>query len=233
MIQKSQRALALAITHAYRFPRRPELAGGDVVALTRHDDGSTAILLGDVSAKGGEGSAFASWLATVFQVASAFVRSPAGILNQLNTSMAHAFYDETAGLFATAFVCRIFPRKSYLVYSCAGAEPPILFRNTGAHTELRSGGTVLGVDRQASYVDSCMRIAHDDALIAFTDGISESRHPDTLEQLGAGGVLSAIRGSLMEHGIHDSHHILTTIDSMTAGSYSDDATLLVASVRAA
>ena len=228
-----QSPLGLSVTHDYRSPVNDDLAGGDLVALTRHDDGSTSILIGDLSAKGSEGAAYASWLATLFQVSSAFMYRPARILGQLNRLMADAFYDETEGLFACAFVCRIFPRKSYFIYSCAGAEPPILFSNAGVYRELRSGGTVLGVDKSAAYEDCSMPIAPDDALVAFTDGITESFRFGSLERLGASGVVEAVRRSVGQHGAHDSFNILSSIDVLNAGSYFDDATLMVASMRAA
>lgn len=226
-------ALHVGVTHDYRAPLRRELSGGDVVALNRHDDGSTALLIADLSAKGAEGAAYASYLAAVFQITSALIMRPSAILRQLNRILVHAFYDQAAGLFASAFVCRVLASSSVLIYSCAGAEPPLLVRNSALHATLHTDDHILGIDWHASYHDRAIPIAHNDVLIAYTDGITESRRHSTSTLLGTQGVLEALELSAFRSSVPNSEDVFSAIDQLNGGLYYDDATLLVASVQAA
>lgn len=221
----------LTFSHGYRAPIEQRHAGGDVATLTNHDDGTTALLLADVSAKGGEGTAFASRLADLFTVSATFVRRPSHILGQLNTTLCDAFSDKSRGLFACALVCRFFPRYRRLVYACAGIEYPILFNDTRPPRYLDCGGIVLGVDKRATYEDAIIAMNPDDVLIAYTDGITESLRTSGSERLGVDGMLEAIRQSVGYLGRPDSHDILHEVDSLNGGRYNDDATLAVVGLK--
>jgi sigma-B regulation protein RsbU (phosphoserine phosphatase) len=199
---------------------RSELAGGDVIAVNRLNDGSTVVLIADVSAKGAEANAYASWLASVFQIASAFASRPSAILKQLNTMLEHAFYDKDAGLFASAFVFRIIPEAALMVYASAGAQPPLLVRNSVVREPLQGGGQVLGVERSITHEDRVVRLCAGDAFVVFTDGITP------------GSVSSAVQASMFG-STATCDTIFTEIDRLTGGVYFDDATLLLANVRAA
>jgi serine phosphatase RsbU (regulator of sigma subunit) len=224
--------LNLGVTHDYRAPVRPELSGGDVVAVSRREDGSTAVLVADLSVKGKEGTAYASWLASSFQVTSAFVYRPSDILVRLNHILVRAFYDQAAGLFASAFVCRVIPSSSLLIYASAGAEPPLLIRDSVLQATLHTGDLVLGVDRSAAYHDRAFSFKRRDVLIAFTDGIPESHRHATSVQLGADGVMEAIETSFNQSTMPKSWDIFSAIDQLNGGVYQDDATLLVAALAA-
>ncbi len=223
--------LGVAISHDYRAPAYDELAGGDLIALNRHDDGTTTLLVADLSAKGEEGTALASWLATVFHLTSAVIWRPSRILKHLNTMLGEAFYDQTEGLFASAFIGRMCPEQSYMVYSSAGAEPPMLFNASRKHHDLKAGGLVLGIEKRAYYDDYVVSIAPNDVLIAFTDGIPESKRSFFRERLGRRGVVKAVEATLRKFASANSEEIFRTIDSLNNGVYSDDATLLVASIN--
>ena len=221
------RALHLNFSHDYRLPSDKNQAGGDVIALTNHVDGTTALLVGDVSAKGSEGTAFASWLATLFNISAAFIPEPSDILKRLNTMLCQAFSDKSRGLFAGAFVCRFFPAHRRFVYACAGTESPILFNHLRPPEYLDYGGMVLGVDTSATYEDAIGAMDRDDMLIAYTDGVTESLRSPGSEPLGSGGVLEAVWHSIDAVGRPDSQDILTAVDRLNGGVYHDDATLAV------
>jgi serine phosphatase RsbU (regulator of sigma subunit) len=215
----------LAFSHDYRCPEDARLAGGDVVALSKHDDGTTALLVADISAKGAEGAGFARRLASLFAVSACFIAQPALVLKELNCVLHEMFTDRGRGLFAAAFVCRFLPAERRLIYACAGTERPMLFGRTRPPRYLYYGGVVLGVDQRATYNDEVVAIDHDDTLIAYTDGVTESLRRSNSEPLGAGGVLEAILHSVDHIGYPDSHEILAQVDSLNGGRYRDDATV--------
>jgi serine phosphatase RsbU (regulator of sigma subunit) len=217
--------LPLAFSHDYRSPKDARLAGGDVVALSKHDDGTTALLVADISAKGAEGSGFARRLAALFAVSAAFIAQPSLVLEELNCVLYEMFTDRRRGLFAAAFVCRFLPAKHRLIYACAGTERPMLFGRTRLPRYLYCGGVVLGVHQHATYDDEVVAMDHDDTLIAYTDGVTESLRRSNSAPLGAGGVLEAILHSVDRIGYPDSHEILAQVDSLNGGRYHDDATV--------
>ncbi len=220
--------LRLSITHDCREPQRPQQAGGDIVAVSEHRDGSIAFLVADVAAKGREGEGFAVWLATLFCYVARFEHRPARILEYLNWRMYDAFADPVRGLFATAFVCRCFPEQEFCVYSSAGAEPAIVFNEARSPRQLCGDGIVLGVDRCARYRDRSCNVAADEALIVFTDGVTESPRVPPLGRLGTKGLLEAVLRANRETGIPTCHDVLDAVERLNGGTYHDDATLLLA-----
>lgn len=225
----SRSSLRASVSHDYRSPALPELAGGDIVASTAHQDGSKTILLADFSAKGERGSLLAESLAHQFRFACAVWKRPSSILAQLNRSMVETVPETEEGLFASVLVCRIVPSKSYLVYSSAGAEPPILFNTRAPYWRiLTTSGLLLGVQSDTSYVDCRIPIEANDVFIAFTDGITESKRRGVQERLGRGGIVQALRSSLTLSRTPHCTDLFNRIDSLNGGLYRDDATLLVA-----
>ncbi len=137
---------------------------------------------------------------------------------------------ETAeGSFASVLVCRVIPSKSSLVYSSAGAEPPILFNTRAPYWRiLATSGLLLGVQHDASYVDCRIPVEADDVFIAFTDGITESKRRGFQERFGRGGIVEALRSSLVRTRPPHCDDLFHRIDALNGGLYRDDATLLVA-----
>lgn len=225
----SQSSIDVSVSHDYRSPTLPELAGGDVVASASHHDGSTTMLIADFSAKGERGCMLARSLAHTFKFACGVWKRPSSILAQLNRLLIQTVPETAQGLFASAIVCRVIPSRAYLVYSSAGAEPPILFNTRATYWRiLTTSGLLLGVDHHASYIDCRIPIEADDVFIAFTDGITDSKHANVQDRLGSGGIVQALRSSL--EGSRPPHctELFAHIDALNGGLYRDDATLLVA-----
>lgn len=221
----------LALSHEYRGPSRPELAGGDVFAFVRHQDDGATLLVADLSAKGADGIRFAECLANAFHLACATLTLPSRILKHLNVTLGRLFGDPERGLFATALLCRFSVSESYCMYSSAGAELPILWKGTHFYQTLPvDPGIVLGVDAGAVYRDFVTPIAPNDTIVAFTDGVSESKRLDDGTRLGPSGVIEAIAAT-HDRGAHiDGCEVLAEIDRLNGRSYHDDATLFVASM---
>ena len=222
-------SLRVSVSHDYRAPALPELSGGDIVASASHEDGTKMILLADFSAKGERGSLLARSLAHQFKFACGVWKRPSSILAQLNRTLLETVPEAAEGLFASALVCRVIPSKSFLVYSSAGAEPPILFNSRASYWRiLTTSGLVLGIESGASYVDCRIPIEADDVFIAFTDGITESKRRGLQERLGRGAIVQALRSSLERSRPPHCRDLFDCIDTLNGGLYFDDATLLAA-----
>jgi serine phosphatase RsbU (regulator of sigma subunit) len=189
-------------------------------------------MIADLSAKGPLGSQLAQRLSNAFHIACSAFPLPSQILNQLNRFLCATFAAAETGHFATAFVCRFSAADAYCIYSSAGAEPPILCKDTRFYQTLPPPpGLVLGVEKDSSYSDFVMPIAENDTIVAFTDGFSESIRMDDRDRLGSHGVMEAMISALDRNSRLEICGLLAEIDRLNGSAYHDDATMVVASVR--
>jgi len=111
------------------------------------------------------------------------------------------------GRFATAFLAQLEPEAGRLTYVTAGHTPPLLVRADGAIETLDRGGLAFGLFDWAAYEAGEVQLRPGDALVAFSDGVSETTSPEGEEfgaerigeiarrgrRIGAGGIEMAIR----------------------------------------
>lgn len=82
------------------------------------------------------------------------------------------------GMFATAFVAIVEPHQGTLTYVLAGHEPPLLQRADGsALCSLELSGPALGLFPQATFQIHTCELRPGDLLLAFSDGLPDSRNP--------------------------------------------------------
>jgi sigma-B regulation protein RsbU (phosphoserine phosphatase) len=147
-----------------------EVAGDyhDVIDL---DTGETVIAVGDVSGKG----AGAALLMANLQ---ASLRTAIGVGVPLSATVARInnliFRNTPPEQYITFFVGVFDPRLRTFTYVNAGHNPPILLRPDGATELLETGGLILGCIDGAEYEEGTVSIEVADALILFTDGVSEA-----------------------------------------------------------
>lgn len=196
--------------------------------MMEHWDGTTAVLVADVSAKGVEGTTFAYGLSALFKVVSAFVESPARILENLNRFMYDAFADPSRGLFASAFVCRCFPAHRQCLYASAGAETPILLTPRRPPRLLEGNGMVLGVKQHIVHSDYGLNVDCDDVLVLYTDGVVDARRDGTTERVGTNGLLEDLCNAATAEPQANASRALAAIEKRGC-RYSDDASLLMVS----
>jgi sigma-B regulation protein RsbU (phosphoserine phosphatase) len=129
----------------------------------------------------------------------------------------------STGMFATAFVGAYDPSKEQLSYVLAGQEPPLLRHAHHEHSRpesiqvsaLNLSGPALGLFAQAHFEIHCCPLRAGDLLLAYSDGLPDSRNPagesfgkQRIEALLAGagpeqctarGLLECVRTAVDEH----------------------------------
>lgn len=96
------------------------------------------------------------------------------IVQRVNQQLAGSMIDAS---YITFFYAEFDERNSTLRYTNAGHNPPLLLRSRDARIEkLERGGTVLGLFSDAEYESDELRLEAGDILIAYTDGLVESRN---------------------------------------------------------
>lgn len=201
--------------------------GGDFYLAHPLDKDRTALVIGDVS---GKGLAAASQVATIqnmVRFAMASFPNLGTALSELNQIIVHQSL--LAG-FATAFAGIYDTRDRSLAYVSCGHEAPIVRRASGFVEVLENVGMLLGIDDQAVYSQRAVQLEPEDALILYTDGLSEAG-PNRRELLGGDG-LSRI---VAECGACSAQvfveRIIERAREYAQSGFTDDVCLLAATVK--
>jgi serine phosphatase RsbU (regulator of sigma subunit) len=158
---------------AIRFrPIGGGLVGGDFYDVYEVVPGSWAVIVGDVCGKGAEAaavSAMARW--TLRSLIGASV-APADALRFLNESMLHQAVDAR---FITLAYLRITVegKTARAEVACAGHPPPVIVPAGGEPAPVDAAGDLLGVWHEIRLHTAELRLSPSDAVVLFTDGITE------------------------------------------------------------
>jgi sigma-B regulation protein RsbU (phosphoserine phosphatase) len=160
--------------HALLEPAKE--VGGDLYNFSMIDEHRLFFVIGDVSGKGVPAALFMAMASTLFKAASMSARDTAALMARVNAELVR---DNVANLFVTAFCGVIDLRDGSVEYSDAGHDPPFLRRAGGSIERLaKPAGMALGVWDEAEFGKANVRLAPGDALILFTDGVSEATTAD-------------------------------------------------------
>ncbi len=85
--------------------------------------------------------------------------------------------------YATFFMARLDVAEGRMTYVNAGHNSPVLVRADGRRETLTEGGTIIGAFPASDYKEHVVEIRPGDALLIFSDGVSETwPHPDLAER---------------------------------------------------
>lgn len=155
--------------HAFIRPARQ--IGGDLYDFFWNDE-SLTFCIGDVTGKGVGAALVMAMTKTLFRAYAAFQYDPARLMSAVNARL----NEETdPSMFVTAFCGILNLRTGRLLYSNAGHEPPLIVRAGKAVDRLVSkSGVPLGAIRSFKYVVEKTVLAPGDAVLLFTDGVTEA-----------------------------------------------------------
>jgi Stage II sporulation protein E (SpoIIE) len=148
--------------------------GGDFYQAFPQRDGSTLVVIGDVSGKGLKAAMTGTLALGALRTLAQENLSPSQILSRLNSQLASS----SDGGFTTCLCARMAPDGS-LTLANAGHLAP--YRN-GEEVQLESG-LPLGIASDAGYSESTLHLAPGDTLTFLSDGVVEAQSP-TGELLG-------------------------------------------------
>ena len=207
--------------------------GGDFYDFFLLKDGRLLFTIGDVSGKGIPAALFMA-------VTKTLIKGIAGNELDLDLDLAEVFrrvnvelcLDNDAVMFTTAFCGILDLTSGELRHTNAGHLPPLLVRPGKAGEWLRiPPGTALGVDEKARYETATTMLQPGDALILYTDGVTEAM--DAEERLYSAERLLATVGA-REIGSAEEwvRGIFDSVESYASGApQSDDVTVLAVVLR--
>jgi Stage II sporulation protein E (SpoIIE) len=170
------------LTSAYRPAQE---VGGDFFQIIPLANGSTLIVLGDVSGKGLRAAMAVSLIVGATHMAAETTFSPAEILSALNRRLD----GRLNGGFATAIALRL-DLDGQCVLASAGHPAPFL---NGDEMQL-PGALPLGITANSVYEQRSLRFSEADRLSIYTDGLLEARSASG-ELYGFGRLQSLFAGN--------------------------------------
>ena len=149
--------------------------GGDLYGVCAAGPERLVIFLGDVSGKGIPASMFMVRAISLARLLAREVAEPERILARLNDELAA---DNPSEMFVT-FLCAVFePRSHRLTLANAGhCRPVLLPADQAPRWAVKSLGTALGFETGLEFERSELTLNPGDALILYSDGVSEAFNP--------------------------------------------------------
>ena len=201
-----------------------EVAGDfyDVFALP---DGRWGMVIADVSDKGAPAALYMAMTRSLIRATWDNTSSPAEALMQVN----HVLCTQTSvEMFVTVFYAMLDPTTRTLTYANAGHNPPIIRRAAapGAIEQLPLGGLLIGMFEDVRLADSTISLEPGDALVAYTDGVTDAKNPEH-EFYDVGRLVTAIAAAPATAPALLAH-VTADLDAFTRDApQPDDITVLV------
>lgn len=163
--------------------------GGDFFDLFEAGD-RRMLVVGDVSGKGVEAAATTALVRHAVRVAA---RADQPVAERLATVNEAVLQDAPGDQFCTLAWAAFGSAGGEVVgeIACAGHPPPFIVRAGGGVEAVDASGTLLGFFHDLRSVVAPVRLGAGDAIVLFTDGVTEARLPDG-SLFGADGVRDAL-----------------------------------------
>ena len=160
----------------YRAGGEGTVVGGDLYDLFAVGD-AWAVVVGDVCGKGAEAAALTAMVRYTIRAEAMHHAGPCDVLGALNDAILRHQAD---GRFCTVLhgLLRTHGGGATLRLACAGHPQPVLLRASGQVEPVRCRGRLLGIVPDAPAPEVEVELAPGDAIVCFTDGVTEARGPD-------------------------------------------------------
>jgi serine phosphatase RsbU (regulator of sigma subunit) len=199
--------------------------GGDYYDLFRTSDGRIMFAIADVCGKGVVAATKTSMIKYSVRSLAAAGLSPARILGEVNRMVTET--GDPSDI-VTLWVGRFDPAVDKLTWASGGHPAGLLLSaDDDECTSLSATGPLLGALNDVVYGEQTVRMAADDALLLYTDGVTEARSGNAF--FGEERVFAALRtgGSADEIA----QRLLVSVRRFVRSELRDDVAVLVLKVR--
>jgi serine phosphatase RsbU (regulator of sigma subunit)/anti-sigma regulatory factor (Ser/Thr protein kinase) len=148
--------------------------GGDFYDFFFIDEDHLLFAVGDVSGKGVPASLFMAVTKTLLKATATEATDPGKVLGRLNDEI---YRDNESCMFVTLFCGILNVRTGEVEYSNGGHNLPYHLHNDGVSPLKNFGGKALGIMERSSYTSGGMVLGPGEALLLYTDGVTEAMNP--------------------------------------------------------
>jgi serine phosphatase RsbU (regulator of sigma subunit) len=210
--------------HLYRAAIEATKVGGDFYDLFPLGERQLCLVVGDVSGKGIEAAALTALVRNAIRAYAVEGHPPSTILRMTNELLVQS---EALPSFVTAFVGVLGVDSGELTY-CSGGHPPGLVRTRHGVVALSASSPILGAFADLDFSEGVFVLAPSDALLLYTDGVTEARGASGL--FGEGRLVSLLASSREVSTEDLPTHVYTAVASYSEAALSDDMAILVVSL---
>jgi sigma-B regulation protein RsbU (phosphoserine phosphatase) len=202
--------------------------GGDLYDYFMIDDRHLFFLIGDVSDKGVPAALFMEVTKTLFGTQASLADRPISeAMRRVNKELSS---ENPWQMFVTAFACVLDIETGEVQYCDGGHEPPFIIRiGKEVETVKKESGAALCFFDDFLYKPGTMQLRPGDALVLYTDGVTEAMNTDR-KMFRREGITEALRGysSVITPAATISQTLLDHVRSFADNEpQSDDITILV------
>jgi serine phosphatase RsbU (regulator of sigma subunit) len=147
--------------------------GGDYYDFIERPDGRMVIALGDVSGKGTSAALLMSSLHAAMHAQIPAHKALGDTISAVNRYLAETI---PMNRFITLFCAELDPATGSLSFLNAGHNPPLIAHAGGSMEQLAAGGIPLGIVGEAAYREGRAQLQPGDALVIYSDGVSETQN---------------------------------------------------------
>jgi sigma-B regulation protein RsbU (phosphoserine phosphatase) len=210
----------------WSFMRPANDVGADLVDYIDLPGGRLGVVLGDVAGKGLGAALLTAKLQATLRALIPACPSLSELGSQLNAIL---FRDGIDNRFVTLFYFEIEPVSGRMRYLNAGHNPPFVLRASGLEA-LPASAIPLGMMAGTTYAESELRMHAGEALVVYSDGLTEARNAED-EEFGTDrlrALMPRLRGLSAETGVR---LIIDEVDGFLAGERPHDDMSLVVLLR--
>ena len=223
---------ALALRTRYLPGHERALLGADFFDALQLDDGTVALLIGDVAGHGPAEAGVGVALRSAWRALVLTDHGPGELLDALDRMLAGNRQSEE--LFATVCCCWIAPGRDRITVALAGHPPPLLaVGGEVAEVEVPAGPALGIFDAGWPWQAGVLEPGGDWTLLCYTDGLVEGRRqPGSVERFGAEALVEAAAGLLAGGAGFDDvlDRLLDLVVEANGGDLSDDVAILCLSL---
>ena len=204
--------------------RPANTVGGDFYDVLPLPDGRIILAVGDVAGKGSPAALLMALLLAMLRTLVDEALEPVPLVTRLN---AQIWRHSPGSRFITFFYAVYTPSTGGLVYVNAGQNPPLVRRGYGDYERLGATGIALGMFDRSTYTSVETRIEPGQALVLYSDGITEAEDPagQPLEEAGLQVILDSYPD---EPPAQLGTHIIKEVERYAQASrFADDLTILI------
>ncbi|MBY0492912.1 MAG: PP2C family protein-serine/threonine phosphatase [Cyanobacteria bacterium] len=160
---------------AFGLTKPANTVGGDFYDILPQPDGTVLVALGDVAGKASPAALLMALLLAILRTLVDEGLPLTALVQRLNIQVSrHA----PASRFITLFLASFTPATGRLEFVNAGQTPPLLRRQNGSIERLLLGGVALGMFEGSTYQAGEVQLNPGDALLMYSDGLTEAESPD-------------------------------------------------------
>ena len=160
---------------AFGLTKPANTVGGDFYDILPQPDGTVLVALGDVAGKASPAALLMALLLAILRTLVDDRMPLTALVKRLNVQVCrHA----PASRFITLFLASFTPATGRLEFVNAGQTPPLLRRQNGSIERLLQGGIALGMFEGSTYQAGELQLNPGDALLMYSDGLTEAESPD-------------------------------------------------------